>query len=92
MAQVVWSAGALEEIALIRDYIAQFDPAAANRLARKLLDAGESLRDFPRCARVLDGEVRQLSLIWPYAIQYEINGDRVDILRVRHGARSADYP
>ena len=92
MAQVIWSGSALEEIALIRYYIAQFDPTAANRLANKLQDAGDRLENFPRRGRALGGGVRQLSLIWPYVIPYEIVGDEVHILRVRHGARRNTPP
>jgi plasmid stabilization system protein ParE len=88
MATVIWSAGALEELALIRYYIAQFDPRAAERVAERLLAAGDSLRDFPRRGRQVSGELRRLSIVWPYILEYEIARDTVQILRVRHGARS----
>jgi toxin ParE1/3/4 len=90
MAKVIWSAGALEEIALIQFYIAQFDPDAAERVASRLIAAGESLSTFPRKGRIVRGEVRRLSLIWPYVLDYEINRGNVEILRVRHGARQED--
>ena len=88
MATVIWSVGALEEVALIRFYIAQFDADAAETVSQRLISTGNSLSDFPRKGRILRGDVRRISLIWPYVLDYEVHGERVDILRVRHGARS----
>lgn len=51
MARVVWTREALAHVEAIRFYIGQFDPAAAQRLAARLIDAGNGLRAFPRGGR-----------------------------------------
>jgi len=48
MARVVWTREALANLELIRAYIQQFDPGAAQRMARRLIEAGDSLRTFPQ--------------------------------------------
>jgi plasmid stabilization system protein ParE len=50
MARVIWSREALARLDLISLYIAEFNPVAADKMARKLLDAGNSLRHSPIAA------------------------------------------
>jgi toxin ParE1/3/4 len=86
--QVIWSPAALREIAQIYAYIAQFNPRAAETLARALLMAGDSLAAFPDRGRPIAGTgVRELTIVYPYIIRYRVAADHVRILRVRHGAR-----
>lgn len=85
--RVVWSPAALLEILGIHNYIAGDNPRAATRLADALLNLGDSLESFPHRGRPVGDDLRELVAIPPYIIRYEIVGDEVIILRVRHGAR-----
>ncbi len=85
MARVIWSREVIAHLELIRAYIAEFDPVAADRLAARLLDAGESLRDFPLRGRPTPDGWRELPTIPPYILQYEVRDDVVRILAIRHG-------
>ena len=70
-------------------YIARENPIAAQRVARSLLLAGDSLSIFPHRGRV--GRVRgtrELLAVRPYIIVYEVGADDVVyILRIWHGAQ-----
>lgn len=90
MAQVIWTIEALEDLASIRAYIAQFNPAAANRLADRLLSAGDRLSAFPERGPRASGDTRRLSSVWPYIIQYRVVADKVYLLGIRHGAREPE--
>jgi len=86
--QVIWSPAALREISQIYNYIAQFNPRAAARLADELFAAGDSLVSFPNRGRPVPGTaLRELTVVYPYVIRYRVADDVVRILRVRHGRR-----
>jgi addiction module RelE/StbE family toxin len=85
--RVVWAPFALQEIISIYDYVAQQDPRAASDLIDALLNAGDSLKNFPRRGRPVGDNLRELTIVYPYLIRYEIVGNDVDILRIRHGKR-----
>ena len=90
MARIVWTREALINLELIRAYIQQFDPGAARRMATRLIDAGDSLSDFPERGRDVGAGVRELVTVPPYILRYRLEGGTVYILRVRHGAREPD--
>ena len=50
MFKVVWTDAALAHVDAIIDYIDPFNPEAGRRLAQRILDAGDSLCDFPIAA------------------------------------------
>lgn len=86
--RVVWTDQAALDVERIASYIAQENPAAARRVARELLIAGDSLGMFPRRGR--RGRVpgtRELVAAFPYVIIYSVGADAVDVLRVWHGAQ-----
>lgn len=86
--KIVWTDQAMLDVERIASYIAQENPAAARRMARELLIAGDSLAVFPRRGR--RGRVlgtRELAAVSPYVIIYSVGADAVDILRVWHGAQ-----
>ncbi len=87
MGRVVWTREALTNLELIRAYIHQFDPQAAQRMASRLIDAGTSLADFPERGRIATSGTRELVTVPPYVLRYRLEGGTVYILRVRHGAR-----
>ena len=86
--QVSWTEPARQDLQRIRNYIAEFNPWAANRLAVQLLAAADSLEHFPRRGRAgIELGTRELLSVQPYAIVYRI-GPTVEILRVWHGAQN----
>ncbi len=72
--------------------IARRSPARAERWQARAMRAIRSLTEFPRRSPLapesddFGAEVRQL-LYGDYRILYDIQGDTVRILHVRHGAR-----
>lgn len=93
MTEVVWTDPALANLDAIRVYIEQFNPTAAQKLAEHLIEAGNSLDRFPeRGRRVAGTDMRELLAIFPYVIRYQIVGEEVVILRVRHAARRPTEP
>jgi len=87
VAEVVWSRRALADLFAIRAYIGQFSPLAAQRMARRLKMAGDSLIDHPDRGRWATGPIRELVVISPYIIRYQIVDDVVTIIRIRHAAQ-----
>ena len=87
MAEVVWSRRALSDLVAIRAYIGQFSPLASQRMARRLRSAGDSLANHPDRGRLVSATIRELVIISPYIIRYQIVGDVVTIIRIRHAAR-----
>jgi plasmid stabilization system protein ParE len=86
--QVIWTRGALIELRAIRQYVAEFSPLAAQRLASRLRSAGEALADSPDRGRPVSHGRRELTIVPPYLIRYMRQGDRIYILELRHGARA----
>jgi toxin ParE1/3/4 len=85
---VVWTLSALSDVADIRRYIGTFNPLAAQRIAARLIAVGNGLVNFPDRGRpVLGTDLREATVVYPYIIRYRVDGDRVLILRVRHGMR-----
>ena len=89
MTRVVWSKRSLRNLNAIRAYVGQFNPLAAQRLALRLKNAGEGLRDFPDRGAPLSGGRRQLTSVPPYLIRYSVKTGVVSILEVRHAAEDA---
>jgi toxin ParE1/3/4 len=88
--KVYWNDDAVVTLEAIIDYVEAFDPDAAVDLALRLYNAAASLDAFPNRGRPSSGGTRELINVTPYVIRYDIVGDRVEILRIRHMARSED--
>ena len=86
MANVVWRPEAVDDIRGIARYIHQFDPVAAQDVAARLFDLGNSLALFPRRGRPKNG-IREMTSVPPYVLRYSVADETVFILSVRHGAR-----
>lgn len=87
---VVWRARALADIGRIVRHIAADNPAAARRVGRELLLAGDSLSMFPARGRpgFLAG-TRELIATLPCIIVYRAaEPGAVTILRVWHAAQA----
>jgi addiction module RelE/StbE family toxin len=88
--QVVWTFSAVADVQGIRCYIGNFNPQAAQAMADRIIEVGNGLADFPyRGRQVSDTGLREIALAYPYVVRYRIDGDRVLILRVRHGRQRA---
>jgi toxin ParE1/3/4 len=87
LAIVVWTDRALADVEAAAAWVARHSPLAAQRLARRLIEAGDGLEQFPMRGRDIGRGRRELPLVWPFVIRYRVHNDRVDILEVWHGAR-----
>lgn len=90
--QVIWSPTFLRQIEEIHDYIARDNPIAGIRMAEVLHNAGESLDRLPERGRPVPGTRMRELIVRPYIIRYQVDGNRVPIVRVRHGARRPTNP
>lgn len=88
--KILWSLKAIQDLDLLRAYIAEESPANAERVALRILhDVEESLPDHPEMGR--PGRVpgtRELAIPrTPYIVPYRMHRQTIQILRVYHGAR-----
>jgi len=91
--RVIWSPSALREVARVFDYLRDFNPRAAEQVAASLIEAGDSLENFPHRGRLVPNtNLRELVTTYPYVIRYRIGRDEVRILRVRHTSRKPTNP
>ncbi len=89
MTPVFWTSSALADLEGIRRYISNFNPDAAQSMAARIIETGNSLAAFPYRGRSVSGaQLRETTLAYPYIIRYRVEPERVIVLRVRHGARS----
>ena len=88
--RIEWSAHAVTDLEAISAYIEQDRSLkTANRVARTIYDAIQSLRTLPHRGRAGRIEnTRELVLPrLPYVVVYRVYEDRVLILNIVHGAR-----
>src|SRR5437773_4310958 len=72
-------------------YLAERNPAAAQRLRERIAAAQRQLADFPQSApRATSAGMRRL-VVAPYVLTYRERGAVVEILDVRH-SRQAERP
>jgi len=88
--RVIWSPRAIRDLAGIRAYIGQFAPLAAQRFTARLVTVVESLADHPNKGRPLGDNVRELTVVRPYLVLYEVKAGSVHVLHIRHGAQQPD--
>src|SRR5690606_6404505 len=85
MARLIWTEPALQDLEQIADYIALDNPAAAQRLVRKVFDRAEQLQEFPEMCPfphdLADSRYRHL-VVRPLRIFYRIQEDLVFIVYV----------
>ena len=88
--RVRWTTVAEGDLSRIVKYIRSDNPAAARRMAERIFQGVATLRDFPHSGRIgLAEDTREL-IFSPYIAVYEIVGDQVHVLRIRHAAQ--DWP
>lgn len=87
--QIRWEEDALSDLAALRGYIEQDNPAAARKVAQRIIESVNLLIDQP----LLGGpgrihKTRELVISnTPYTIIYHASADMITILRVFHQAR-----
>jgi toxin ParE1/3/4 len=91
---VAWSLRARRELAAQRRYIAQMQPAAAARLAQRVVAATDRLATYPHLGRAAvwdaTGRLRELPVAGtPFLVLYTIDEATatIVIVRVLHGAQ-----
>ena len=94
MAEIIWTEEAERWLKDIHDYIAQDNPAAADKVISGIYQRAQILLEFPEVGYKYrpepEGDIRIL-LYGHYRIAYLIKGsDRVDIIGVFHGALDID--
>ena len=87
--EIVWSALARTRLREIRDYVARDKPEAAERLALRIVTLVEALRNHPHLGRVgAEPGIRELVIgDTPYIVLYRMQGARVVISTIWHGAQ-----
>jgi toxin ParE1/3/4 len=87
---VLWSPEAIEDLAALRAYISENNPAAAQRMAQRIVQlVQEVLTDNPEIGRPgrVPGTRELVVARTPYIVPYRVRNGRLEILRVYHGAR-----
>lgn len=86
---ILWSGPARDDLAELRSFLSDRDPALASRTTLAILDAVERLADRPALGR--PGRVpgtREWSLRRPpFLIVYRMAEDGIEVIRVLHTAR-----
>ena len=88
---VYWTAGAVQQLQAIHDYIAQSSPEYAKRMVDRLTRRSEQIAAFPLAGRsVPEYQVAQVREVieGSYRIIYYIKPDQIDVVAVIHGSRS----
>jgi plasmid stabilization system protein ParE len=88
--RIVWTDEAVAHLEAIVEYVEAFNPAAARRLGERLIAVADSLAEFSERGRDAGNGRREMTTVWPYILRYRVEGDRVVILRIRHGARDEE--
>jgi len=87
---VVWSPAAIADLTQLRAYIAEDDPAAAQRVALHIVHNIETLLpanpQIGRAGRV-PGTRELVVPKTPFVVPYRIVNGAIEVLRVYHGAR-----
>ena len=83
-----FSKAALHDLVRLREFIAQHNPEAAQRISQRLRGAIKGLVAMPKIGLPVEntpGDIREL-IFGRYVIRYEIRGkDLLYILRIWHG-------
>lgn len=96
MAEVAYSARALDDLERVFEFIAKNDPGAAYSAAVAIREAVAILGAHPLVGRRIEGEIRELVISFGRTgyvalYRYVPAQDRVRVLGIRH-QRELDYP
>ncbi|HYW16855.1 MAG TPA: type II toxin-antitoxin system RelE/ParE family toxin [Allosphingosinicella sp.] len=90
MRQILWTDEAVGNLEAIVTYVSAFNPAAARRLAARLISVADSLEEFSERGRDVGDGLREMTVVWPYLLRYRVQREKVLILRIRHGAQERE--
>ena len=89
-----FSKAALHDLVRLREFIAQHNPEAAQRISQRLRGAIKGLVAMPKIGRLVEntpGDIREL-IFGRYAVRYEIREKySLYILRIRHGKKTGSH-
>ena len=87
--EIRWLEDALADLTEIYRYIAADDPRAAARIVARIEASVRLLAELPHRGRPgrWPGTRELIIPSTPYLVPYRLQGDRVEVLRVFHGAR-----
>lgn len=82
--KIRWSPRAQRELRQVRNYIAQYNPSAAERVVSRILSATQRAERFPYIGEASEEvDIRLLRVKGlPYALPYRVRGDVIEILAV----------
>ncbi|MGH6664096.1 MAG: type II toxin-antitoxin system RelE/ParE family toxin [Pseudolabrys sp.] len=87
---IVWSPQAVADLVALRDYIAEDDKAAAQRIALHIIrNIEDLLADHPDMGRAgrVPGTRELMDPRTPYIVPYRVRDNRIQVLRIYHGSR-----
>jgi toxin ParE1/3/4 len=87
---IVWSPEALADLASVHAFITQENPAAAQRMVLRIVDAVETLlAEHPQIGRAgrVSGTRELVIAETPYIVPYRVVRGSLQVLRVYHAAR-----
>ena len=89
--RLIWAEGAITDLIQIRDYIAEYNPDAAEAIALRLLEIAELLPGHPLMGvATLKQGIRRLVVPQSvYSLIYRIADDDVEIIEVFDGRRKS---
>ena len=92
--EIVWSPLARARLEEIRAYVALDKPAAAERLATRIVAVIEALRNHPHLGRAgVNPGIRELVIGGtPYIVLYRVRGRRVIIQTIWHASQQKEPP
>lgn len=86
--KIIWSPLAVERVSEIALYIAEDNPAAAEKWIDEVFAKVEGLLDFPESGRILpeagSKTIREI-IYGNYRLIYRLEEKRISVLTVRHG-------
>ena len=93
MKTIVWLEAAQQDLQRLYDFLRPHSPDAAIRLVHSMIDAADTLAEFPKKGRPWEPDPDFLELVMPfgahgYVIRYREHDDKVVIVRVWHGRES----
>jgi len=90
VASIVWSVGARNDLRELVQFIAYDSPTYAASTSRRILDAVDRLRRYPKLGRVVPEydhpSIREL-IVGNYRVVYRVRGQRVGIGAIVQGSR-----
>ena len=93
MAHLTWTEPALDDLDALAGFIALDNPAAANRLVRKVVESVERLEAFPHSGkkpRELPGALYREIVVPPCRIFYRVSGETIYIVHAMREEQQVD--